>query len=163
MDKNFEEGDLWLTRGGKYAEILLVNKDGSLLVLVYGGCGMWLMAHSYFPSGRMATDGGIDSVWDLVNRLEITINEIISVIKDSDDFDKHRDVFMTASINLLDKKQITLEDFEILWGWVKSGKANPEGKECLYFTYSGGLVLKNKIYLDTENLILSGPFGEYKI
>lgn len=71
--------------------------------------------------------------------------EIAKLLTDSDDFARHRQAFIKASQELVERKQCTLQDFKAGGGWSKS--TNFAGKP-VYFAYCGGMSKGNRLYLN---------------
>ena len=69
------------------------------------------------------------------------------VLKKSDDFGEHRNVFLRASRELIAVGKCSLSDFEYSGGWVRSPKYRPR---AVYFMYCGKLRVSNRIYLDAK-------------
>ena len=69
------------------------------------------------------------------------------VLKKSDDFGEHRNVFLRASRELIAVRKCSLSDFEYSGGWVRSPKYRPR---AVYFMYCGKLRVSNRIYLDAK-------------
>lgn len=69
------------------------------------------------------------------------------VLKGSDDFTKHKKVFMAASTKLIQDRKCSLADFREMGGWVRSTNAP---SKPVYFTYCGGMTVSNRIYLDAS-------------
>jgi len=78
----------------------------------------------------------------------VSEGEITSSVSSSDDFSTYKASFVSATSKLIDKGVCTLADFKEMGGWVKSQnhKAQP-----VYFTYCGGMHIKNRIYLDASS------------
>jgi hypothetical protein len=72
-----------------------------------------------------------------------------TLIKDSDDYRLHKDVFAKTAQALIEQNTCTAQDFKEQGGWMKS--VNPETrKKPIYFTYCGGINMSNKIYLNAR-------------
>jgi len=69
------------------------------------------------------------------------------LIKDSDDFTRHRRAFVTAARALIDRGECTGADLQENGGFVKSSNHRDEP---IYFTYCGGYTTANRIYLNAK-------------
>ena len=65
----------------------------------------------------------------------------------SDDSHVHRSSFLMAARRLVERGQCTVSDFEKIGGWVQSFSHGAS----VYFTYCGGLLANNRIYLDVNS------------
>ncbi len=74
---------------------------------------------------------------------------IIKAIRLSDDFEKHKEAFITASKQLIGEGRCNLEILEYNGGWIRSQKHNG-GK--IYFTYlvAQGATINDRIYLNVD-------------
>lgn len=79
-------------------------------------------------------------------QLKNVSSPIAAVLKSSDDFTKHQQVFVSASEKLVDSGKCALDDFKEIGGWWRSPKYKPNP---VYFTYCGGMHKDNRIYLNT--------------
>lgn len=73
---------------------------------------------------------------------------VAKAISQSDDFKRHRDAFVKATIELVNAGRCSLKEFENNGGWVKS--TTTYRNRPVYFMYCGGLTVANRIYLDAE-------------
>ncbi len=69
------------------------------------------------------------------------------LVKDSDDFQRHRRAFVQAARGLIDRGECTAADFVEQGGFVKSSNHRDEP---VYFTYCGGYTTANRIYLNAS-------------
>jgi hypothetical protein len=74
-----------------------------------------------------------------------TMAEIEKAIESSDDFSKHRDVFLRAAATLIQSGTCSLEQLREYGGWVKSTQHK---SEPVYFTYCGASNTSSRIYLN---------------
>lgn len=75
--------------------------------------------------------------------------ELENAIAHSDDYSRHKTVFLKVSQQLIDEGQCKLADFVKTGGWWKS--TTTYKKQPVYFTYCGGMHIKNRLYLDASN------------
>ncbi len=73
----------------------------------------------------------------------------MDLIKDSDDYSRYSQAFSVAAKTLINDGRCKVSDFKDMGGWVKSSTTYKN--QPIYFTYCGGMMLKNRIYLDTSN------------
>lgn len=66
-------------------------------------------------------------------------------VRNSDDFAQYRRAFVRAASQLIGDGRCTAADFEEMGGWMKSTNFR---NQPIYFTYCGGMMLSNKIYLN---------------
>jgi len=77
----------------------------------------------------------------------ITDDQVKSAISASNDFDLHEKAFIVATKKLVKKGTCTLSELNEMGGWLK---AQTEVYQPVYFTYCGGMKIKNRIYLNTS-------------
>lgn len=108
-------------------------------------------------------DGGVEGVtgqvarWVAVKDLSATRPaeetakkdepEIAKLLTSSDDFARHRKVFIKASQELIDRKRCTAQDFKDIGGWSKSTNF---ANRPVYFMYCGGMTKANRVYVDAS-------------
>lgn len=71
--------------------------------------------------------------------------EIAKLLTSSDDFARHRKVFIKASQDLIERRQCTAQDFKDIGGWSKSTNFP---NRPVYFMYCGGMSKANRVYVD---------------
>lgn len=71
-----------------------------------------------------------------------------SLVKDSDDFDRHRDIFLKTSLKLISDGRCSRADFK-KYQWWKS--TTTYKNKPVYFTYCGAAHVDNRIYLNVSN------------
>ncbi|MEG8222247.1 hypothetical protein OSJ57_16695 [Sphingomonas sp. HH69] len=71
------------------------------------------------------------------------------LVAQSDDFKRYRDAFTEVATKLIADGRCTPADFEYQGGWMKS--VNQYRDEPVYFTYCGGMISENKIYMNAES------------
>ncbi|MGX7896921.1 hypothetical protein [Tsuneonella sp. HG222] len=71
-----------------------------------------------------------------------------AMIAQSDDFNLHREAFLTAANQLIADGTCTAAEFEEMGGWVKSSNHR---NEPIYFTYCGGMTTSNRVYVDVSD------------
>jgi len=71
-----------------------------------------------------------------------------SAISSSDDYQKHKAAFQTASRSLISNGICSEADFREVGGWVRS--TTFPGRS-VYFTYCGGFHTRNRLYLDVRS------------
>jgi len=70
---------------------------------------------------------------------------IQKTIKSSEDFSRYQSVFISASEKLIKSGKCNLGDFKEMGGWWRSSTHQPK---AIYFTYCGGMHVRNRIYLN---------------
>ncbi|WP_338919499.1 hypothetical protein V0M98_19270 [Pseudomonas silesiensis] len=70
-----------------------------------------------------------------------------SLVSGSDDYRLYKDQFAEAAHQLINNGTCTEGDFKEMGGWMAS---TIRGKG-MYFTYCGGMTLRNKVYLDANS------------
>ena len=78
----------------------------------------------------------------------ITSGEVDAAIRASDDFSSYRQSFMSATAKLIENGTCTLAELKEIGGWVKSQNNK---NQPIYFTYCGGMTMKNRIYIDASS------------
>lgn len=68
------------------------------------------------------------------------------LVSGSDDYRKHKSVFVDAARKLIASGRCTAEDFKEMGGWVKS--TTTYRNKPVYFTYCGGMTVSNRLYLN---------------
>lgn len=68
-------------------------------------------------------------------------------ISASDDYATQRSAFVKATTALVEDGRCTVAELKEIGGWVKSQNNK---SEPVYFTYCGGMVLSNRLYLNTS-------------
>ena len=68
-----------------------------------------------------------------------------ALVSGSDDYGKYKDVFAQTAAQLIASKRCTKGDFDETGGWLKSMIHNDSP---VYFTYCGGIHLRNRLYLN---------------
>ena len=81
----------------------------------------------------------------VVSAKNLSQEQIIQAIKDSDDYNKYQKNFLNIAQKLIRSGKCSLKDFKNLGGFVKSSQ-----KDTSYFVYCGGMKIKNKIYVDAK-------------
>jgi len=71
-----------------------------------------------------------------------------SLVKGSDDFDKHRDIFLKTTLKLIADGKCSRADFK-KYQWWKS--TTTYKNRPVYFTYCGAAHVDNRIYLNVSN------------
>lgn len=90
-----------------------------------------------------------EHVASLENTLKNSDKELLlAAIKDSEDFEKHRNIFVKLSQKLIDNGKCTLQHFKDEGGWSRS---TIKGQEHLYFLYCGEYDKSNRVYIDVLN------------
>ena len=79
----------------------------------------------------------------------VTDAEVASVLRRSDDFSMHSEVFHKVTRDLLNKGWCTLADFRLVGGWVRRAAPGREQHQ-IYVTYCGGSAPSNRLYLDAS-------------
>lgn len=69
-----------------------------------------------------------------------------ALIKGSDDYRTYKTQFAKAARQLISDGACTEGDFQEMGGWMASSNRG----QGMYFTYCGGLILSNKVYLDVK-------------
>ncbi len=123
----FEASNGW-ARISKYYDGSSENQKGKV--------ARWVS--SQYVSVNMPND---DSVLTAESPLEKSI-------KDSDDYVKHRNIFLKVSKRLVNSGRCNVEDYKTNSGWTRS--SNHKNK-AVYFTYCGGFLKRNRIYIDAKN------------
>ena len=72
-----------------------------------------------------------------------------SLVKNSDDYARYSSAFVGATRDLIDKRRCKPADFKEMGGWLKS--TTTYKNQPVYFTYCGGMTVKNRIYLDASS------------
>ena len=70
-----------------------------------------------------------------------------ALVSGSDDYRLHKDAFARAAAELITSGRCRRADFEEMGGWMKS---TTHRNRPVYFTYCGGMHLRNKLYLDAS-------------
>ncbi|NTF64977.1 hypothetical protein [Rhizobium rhizogenes] len=83
----------------------------------------------------------------LLSAVAVAAGDISSSLRGTDNYKKYKEVFDRASEKLIDDGVCTEADFISVGGWAKSQSFN---SKPVYFTYCGGMTLKNRIYLDVS-------------
>ncbi len=81
------------------------------------------------------------------NKLEIAIGEhlVTEAIKNSDDFERNKEIFIKAASVLVNNGALTLEDFKDFGGWVRSVTSS-----YCYFVYrKDRITLEDRFYVNT--------------
>lgn len=73
--------------------------------------------------------------------------KISPAISKSEDYLAHKDTFDTASAILVKKGTCTSQELQEMGGWWRSVQHKPKP---VYFTYCGGMMVSNRIYVNTE-------------
>ena len=76
-----------------------------------------------------------------------TDDEIGSAISQSDDYSNYQSAFIAATRSLAESGRCTLAELKNMGGWVKSQSYKDRP---VYFTYCGGMTVKNRIMLDAS-------------
>ena len=79
--------------------------------------------------------------------LAVTDSEIEPAISQSDDYLTHKSAFIAAARSLLESRRCTIAELKEMGGFVKSQSYK---NQPIYFTYCGGMTIKNRIMLDVS-------------
>ena len=71
-----------------------------------------------------------------------------TLIKDSDDYKKYKDIFAKTAQELVASGQCSEADFQQSGGFLKSTTTYKD--KPVYFTYCGGMTIANRLYLDAK-------------
>jgi len=74
--------------------------------------------------------------------------ERYNLVKYSDDFELHKDIFAEVAQSLIDDGKCTYDDFNEVGGWISSPNYS---NKPIYFIYCGGTQIGNQIHLDVSN------------
>jgi len=77
-----------------------------------------------------------------------TDRQFRDAISDSDDVSMYESIFLAATKKLVSSGVCSLAEIQEYGGWVKSQN---QKKKPVYFTYCGGMNVKNRIYLDASS------------
>lgn len=78
--------------------------------------------------------------------VEVTKRDAWAAVLRSDDFVEHKSAFVDATFELVKDGTCTLDELAEQGGWWKSSDRG----EQYYFTYCGGMTLRNKLYLNVQ-------------
>ena len=70
------------------------------------------------------------------------------LIRMSDDFEEHKDVFADAAQGLINSGRCVKEDFEKIGGWMSSSNYS---NRPIYFIYCGGKEVTDMVHIDVSN------------
>lgn len=70
------------------------------------------------------------------------------LVRLSDDFEDHKDIFADTAQNLISSGRCTTEDFDKIGGWMSSSNYN---NKPIYFIYCGGKSITNQVHLDVSS------------
>lgn len=80
-------------------------------------------------------------------RIAISDTQILTAVSRSDDFARHKDAFTVAARTLVESRRCTTGELKEMGGFVKS---QTHKDKPIYFTYCGGMTVRNRIMLDAS-------------
>ena len=78
----------------------------------------------------------------------ISSGDIEAAIGASDDYSSYKQVFIQATAKLIENGTCNIAELKEYGGWVKSQKHKGQP---VYFTYCGGMTIRNRIYIDASS------------